>query len=166
MSALNDICICISTSGIKRLWYLDMSLVTNQPDDCTTILQQPGLTTSAALKPLLIDETSGTYEESENLNDHGVYYGLEVQVQHNHIAADKDEALLSLAGRRLLIFFEDNNGNYRYMLNARRKQKANTESFLSGKSHYTLALGRQSRKPAYYFTGTVTKGGDGSLTLS
>lgn len=166
MSALNEVCICISTSGIKRVWYLDMNLVTNMPDDSATVLQQPYLTTSTPLLPLKIDETSGSYEESENLNDHGVYFGLEVQVQHNHITPEKDEALLSLAGRRLLIFFEDNNGHYRFILNARRKQKATTENFISGKSHYAISLGKQSRKPAYYFTGTVTKNSDGSVTLS
>lgn len=166
MSGFNDVCICQVSAGISKFWYIDAKYVTNSPDESSNVLTTTALATSTPLKAIAIEEDTGNFEETEALGDQGAYFDLEVNISNIAIDAVKDEAALALSGRRLLIMFKDNNGNYRFIMNARKKQKANTETFISGKNHYQMSFGRRARTTARYFTGTVTVAGDGSITLS
>ena len=166
MSGFNDVCICQSSSGISRFWYIDAKFVTNSPDESSNLLNTAALATSAPLNEIAIEEDTGSYEETEALGEHGAYYDLEINISNLALDATKDEAALALSGRRLLVVFKDNNGNYRFIMNARKKQKATTETFVNGKNHYQMSFGRRTRTAAKYFTGTVTIATDGKLTLS
>lgn len=166
MSGLNDVCICQVSAGISKFWYVDAKFVTSSPDDSSNILQTTNLSTSTPLKAIVIEEDTGTFEETEALGEQGAYFDLELNISNMAVDAEKDAEALSLSGRRLLVFFRDNNGNYRFIMNARKKQKATTETFANGKNHYQMSFGRRSRTTARYFIGTVNFASDGSITLS
>lgn len=166
MSGFSDICICQISAGISKFWYVDAKYVTSSPDESSNLMTTTDLATSVALQPIVIEENTGEYSETEALGEQGTYFDLEVNISNMGIDAVKDAVTLALSGRRLLVMFKDNNGKYRFIMNARKKQKANTETFTSGKNHYQMSFGRRARTAARYFTGTVTVASDGSITLS
>lgn len=155
----------IVTSGITFLWYLEMSKVTNQPSGVSNDVRTADIATSSVLNELYLNEGSAEYVEAPNLGAPGLKYELAANGENILLTPEKDNELNKLMKARCLIFFQDNHGQWRFIVNAMLKSKAATGLFDNGNPSYSLSFVASSQNPAYYYTGRVTINANRTLSL-
>lgn len=155
----------IVTSGITFLYYVEMSKVTTKPTGVSGDINTNEIATASVLNEMYLDEGSAEYIEEPNFGAAGVGYQLTVTGENILLTPEKDNEINRLMKNRSLIFFQDNHGQWRFILDALLKSKANTGTFTNGKPSYSLQFVAGSQNPAYYYSGSVTINSNRTLSL-
>jgi hypothetical protein len=153
-------------AGISDVWYLPMSSVTLQPTGAEDSQTTKDLQTSSVLIPMMIEAVRASYVEEPQLGENGLGLRLGVEWENIVLTAEKDDALNKMMRKRYLIFFRDNHGQYRFILNARVLGKVSTGAFINGKPAYNFTVAAGATKGAYYYSGTVRLDSGGYAALS
>ena len=152
--------------GINTIWYLPMTKVTRTPALCNSDIRTNELTVTSVLSE--IDAESGSlelYAESD-IDSNGVSYQLQLLGENIGLSPEKDNELQKIMQQKQLIVFKDNKGQWRFIINARFKDKHGTGLFRDGKPAYTIMFTGRNVITAYYFTGTVTINPDRTLSIT
>lgn len=155
----------IVTAGITFLWYLEMSKVTTVPAGVNGNISTNEIACTSVLKELYLDEGSAEYVEEPNMGAAGVGYQLSINGENILLTPEKDNEINRLMKTRCLVFFQDNHGQWRFIVDALLKSKANTGTFANGKPSYSLQFVAGSQNPAYYYSGSVTINSNRTLSL-
>lgn len=155
MSNLQDKKRWLVVAGICDIWYLDMSKVLVKPSGIEQDIRTRELQTSVVLYPLFNEGATANYYEEPELNENGPGIKLGLECENIVLDAEKDNQLNDMMGRRMLVMFKDNHGNYRFILDARIIGKAATGQFIGGKPLYNIIVSAGATIGAFYYTGNV-----------
>lgn len=152
-------------AGINLLWWLPMAKVTTQPVLCLKGSESNEMRTSEVLRPIHIDGKTAEYTQKPEQGVPGIAYRLNVNAENSVLDKEKDSELMDMGLGKIFIFFKDNQGNYRFMTDARILAEAGT-GLQNGKPTYTIYISKNAVAPAIYYTGTVTIETNGTAVLS
>jgi len=153
-------------AGIAKLWAVDQSNVRDIPTSYlgSTIIES--LKYPVTLNNISIEKSNSNYNQTPDLSEAGNIFNLEVNVTLLLLSAEKENQLMDMSKKRLLIVFKDNLDQYRIMNACRMTYKALIGEFIGGKPVYELSFKVKSICPAFYFKGTVFIGTDSVMVLS
>lgn len=151
-------------AGVNQLWWLPMTKVSVLPTMRLGVSDSNELRTSEVLRPIKIEGRTAEYSHKPERTEQGMLYSMALDCENLILDKEKDSELMAMMVPRLLIFFKDNHGNYRYILNARLTTDVGTGQ-QNGKPGYLFHVSRMDVVPAVYFTGNVSVETNGTVVL-